>query len=382
MLLLYNNRVKAHFRDLILTPKVIVLLLLGAISLVLVASCSLVSFAPSKPSSPASKIIFVTVTPQPSLNLSEAARIRAGQAPLAGQPVAAKPGLKAPPAAYFADANELGQVLVLMYHRIGYPEMRYQRTPEGLRSDLQQLFDRGYFPVNFSDLVDGLPTLPPGKKPVVLTFDDSDISQFHVQGDNKIDADSAVGILLNFHFDHGDEWPPRATFFILGDDTQDYIKIFGQPEWVKAKLQFLTEIGMEVASHTVNHADLSVATAERIEWELAVSKHVIEELIPGYQVRTLSAPYGGFPYTNDFFISGRWGDYSYSYDGAVAAWGGPSLSPHHTAFDRYRVPRVEVSDLWIDHWLTYFEQTPEEYYTSDGDPSRVTAPEIRIAADQ
>jgi peptidoglycan/xylan/chitin deacetylase (PgdA/CDA1 family) len=373
--------VKVDYRDLSLTPKVIALLLLLVTSLGLIAGGGALSLVPDDASLPASKIVFVTVTPQPSLTLTEAARIRAGQATPNGR-AAAAPGPGSTPGAYFADANELGKVLVLMYHRLGYPETRYQRTPEGLRSDLQKLYDGGYFPVNFSDLVAGLPSLPPGKKPVVLTFDDSDISQFHVLDDNKIDADSAVGILLNFHFDHGDQWPPRATFFILGDDTQDYIKIFGQPEWVKAKLQFLTEIGMEVASHTVNHTDLSVATAERIEWELAVSKHIIEQLTPGYKVRTLSAPYGGFPFTNDFFVSGRWGNYSYSYDGAVAAWGGPSLSPHHTAFDRYRVPRVEVSDLWIDHWLAYFEQTPEEYYVSDGDPSRVTAPEIRIAADQ
>jgi peptidoglycan/xylan/chitin deacetylase (PgdA/CDA1 family) len=287
------------------------------------------------------------------------------------------------PHPYFAGANELGKILVLEYHRLGYPELRYQRTPDNLRLDLERLYQSGYYPVNFIDLVRGLPNVPAGKKPVVLTFDDSDISQFQVLGDNTIDADSVVGILLNFHSQHPQEWPTRATFFILGNDTPTYYAIFGQPEWAKAKVNLLVDLGMEVGSHTVSHIDLSTASAERIYWELAVSQHVLEELLPDYQVQSLSVPFGGFPYTLEFLKAGQWGDFSYTYAGNAAAWGGPAISPFDPTFEPYHISRVEVTDTSIDYWLTYFDLNPHEYYVSDGAPSRVTAPpHIEVAAQQ
>lgn len=317
--------------------------------------------------------MFVTPTPQSELLLNEGQRSL--PAPTS-QPTAA-------PAPYFAGANEQGKILVLEYHRISYPEQRYQRTPDNLRADLARLYQEGYYPVNFIDIIRGLPDVPPGKKPIVLTFDDSDISQFRVLDDHTIDPDSALGILLNFHYQYPADWPTRATFFVLGNDDAHYYSIFGQSKLAKEKIQVLVDLGMEVGSHTVSHADLSVATAERIHWELAVSQHVIEEMAPGYKVQSLSVPFGGFPYTLDFLKSGQWGDYDYSYAGNAAAWGGPNVSPFDSSFEPYHVSRLEVTVTSIDHWLTYFEQNPQEYYVSDGDPKRVTFPQqVQIAAEQ
>jgi len=330
-------------------------------------SCSLTTpygeiplFPPTETPDPG--IVFVTPTPG-DVTLYE--NMRARPLPQAG----------ATPEVFFAGANELGKVLVLEYHRINYPDQRYQRSPAGLRADLQRLYQDGYYPVNFADLVRGLPNVPAGKKPVVLTFDDSDISHFRVLDDHTVDADTAVGIILNFNATHPD-WPTRATFFILANDNANYISVFGQPEWAKSKVQFLVNQGMEVGSHTVNHTNLGTSTAERIEWELAVSQFVIEDLAPGYQVQSLSVPYGEFPYTIDFLKAGKWGNFDYTYSGNAAAWGGPSVSPFDPAFDPYRVSRMEVTADSIDHWLSYFEENPNEYYVSDGDPNRVTAPEL------
>ena len=275
---------------------------------------------------------------------------------------------------YYADANELGKIMVLMYHRIAYPETRYQRSPDNFRADLQRLVDNGYYPVNVAELTAGLKTVPSAKKPVVITFDDSDSSQFWVMEDRTVDPESAVGILLDFHNQHPIDWPLRATFFVLGDDTADHIKIFGQSEWAKQKVEVLVELGMEVGSHTASHADLSMVSEERLAWELAVSQQVIEDLVPGYAVQTLAVPYGGFPWSIDYLKAGSWEDFSYDYSGNVAAWGGPTVSPHDPAFDPYRIARIEVDDTWGDHWFNYFEQNPDEYYTSDGDPNRLTFP--------
>lgn len=328
---------------------------------------------PIPPGPAQSNIIFVTPTPPGLMMLSDGQRFSA-------QPT---PQSTAPAVPYFAGANEMGQVMVLEYHRIGYPEQRYQRTPENLRADLERLYQSGYYPVNFVEIIQGLPAVPPGKKPIALTFDDSDISQFQVLPDRTIDADSAMGILLNFHHQHPTDWPTRATFFVLGNDSNNHYSVFGQSELAKEKIQVLVDLGMEVGSHTVSHADLSVATAERIYWELAVSQHVIEEMAPGYKVQTLSVPFGGFPYTLDFLKAGQWEEFSYSYIGNAAAWGGPNVSPFDPTFEPYHVSRLEVTDTSLDHWLTHFEQNPDAYYISDGDPKRVTSPlRVEIAAEQ
>lgn len=341
-----------------------VLALLGLMTL----GCALLQSDRPAPIAAPPGIVFVTATPRPAISLTE------------GQRSLPLPAVESAPRSYFAEANELGKVMVLQYHRLDYSEQRYQRTPENFRADLQRVYQSGYYPVNFIDLIRGLPDVPPGKKPVVLTFDDSDLSQFRLLDDRTIDADSVVGILLNFHNQHPAEWPTRATFFVLGDDTTNYSSVFGQPEWAAAKIQLLVDLGMEVGSHTVNHADLSVATAERIYWELAVSQRVLEEMAPGYKVQSLAVPFGGFPYTPDFLKSGQWGDFSYSYTGSAAAWGGPSMSPFNEAFDPHRVSRIEVTGDWLDYWLTYFEQKPHEYYVSDGDPERLTFPGVETAA--
>ncbi len=333
----------------------------------MLSGCNLIQIEKVAPDSASSGIIFVTATPQPEIKLSEGQRSRSLPQP------------ETTPRPYFAGANELGKVLVLEYHRIGYPEQRFQRTPENFRADLQRLYQGGYYPANFIDLMRGLPDVPAGKKPVVLTFDDSLISQFRVLADNTVDVDCALGIILDLHNQHPTEWPTRATFFLLGDDTANHQSIFGQSRWAKEKVQFLVDLGMEVGSHTVNHVDLSVATAERIKWELAVSKHVIEELAPGYTVQTLAVPYGGFPYTLEFLKAGQWGDLSYSYAGNAAAWGGPTVSPFDPAFEPYRVPRLEITAVSLDYWIAYFEQNPSEYYVSDGDPKVVTFPGVEAA---
>ncbi len=332
-------------------------------------ACGYIDFGVVPSSSAAaaqSDIIFATVTPRPQTSteteLSEGQMTEEASSLVTFEPA-------------FEDGNELGKIMILEYHRIGYPETRYQRTPENFRADIQRLYEAGYTPVNFYDVLQGLSHLAAGQKPVVLTFDDSDISQFRVLDDNTIDADSAVGILLDFHNQHPIAWPTRATFFVLGNDVGEHVAIFGQSSRAKAKLQFLVDNGIEIGSHTVNHVDLSVATSERIYWELAVSKKVIEDLVPGYTVQTLSMPYGGFPDSLDFLKSGNWEEYQYSYVGNVAAWGGPTVSPFDPTFEPYKVSRIEVTSESFDQWLTYFEQNPHEYYISDGDPSRVSTPE-------
>ncbi|MEM7348491.1 MAG: hypothetical protein AAF485_30055, partial [Chloroflexota bacterium] len=133
------------------------------------SGCTFVKIEPVPPSTdPSPSLAFVTVTPRANLTARESSVDKTiSPEPT---PIQTPEALSPPP--YFADANELGQIMVLEYHRFGYPEQRYQRTPQNFRTDLERLYQSGYYPVNFGDIVRGLPNVPPGKKPVVLTFDD------------------------------------------------------------------------------------------------------------------------------------------------------------------------------------------------------------------
>ena len=97
--------------------------------------------------------------------------------------------------------DEGGLVPVLMYHRIVEPIPAgdpYDRTPAQLRADLARLDREGYTSISMSDFVAGRIDLPAGRSPVVLTFDDSSRSQFHMLGRGQVDPDSAVGIMNAF----------------------------------------------------------------------------------------------------------------------------------------------------------------------------------------
>jgi len=183
---------------------------------------------------------------------------------------------------------------VLEYHLIGRPEKRWQRTPEKFRADLEWLYANDYYPFNLRDCLDGFPGLPPGKKPVVLTFDDSTIGQFNYLTDGQLDPDCAVGIIKKIHDRYPADWPLKGTFFVLIEtDAADH-NLFGQPESAAKKLRQLTEWGMELGVHTYSHDRLdrlSPAAARRsIERSLmTLAKFTSQEII------SLSLPLGKYP---------------------------------------------------------------------------------------
>jgi peptidoglycan/xylan/chitin deacetylase (PgdA/CDA1 family) len=263
--------------------------------------------------------------------------------------------------------NLEGRVLVLEYHSIGEPEERWQRTPANFRADLERLLAEGYYPVNLRDLAAGdLKMVPAGKRPVVLTFDDSSIGQFRILPDGSITPDSAIGILLDFHRAQPADWPLRATFFVLQDvDAPDRI-LFGQPEQAQQKLQMLVDWGMEVGSHTISHANLAASSPMEIQRQLAFSQARLEELLPGYEVVSLSVPFGLYPEDETLLANGEYQGQAYQYQAAVRVSGGLAPSPLSTAFNPYHIPRVQAIQSELDYWLGYANR-PGVCYVSAGE---------------
>ena len=263
-------------------------------------------------------------------------------------------------------ANILGDVLVLEYHLIGYPEGRWQRTPDNFRADIERLHQLGYTPANIIDLTLGFPNLPAGQKPVVLTFDDSDISQFRYLEAGSVDPDSAVGVLYEYHLKHPKDWPLKGTFYVLQDVNAPERILFGQKEFEDQKLQWLIDNGFEVASHTISHFDLAAGSDDQVQWQLATSQRQLEQRLPGYDVRSLSVPFGNYPLNEELLAEGIWEGETYTYANTVMVAGGSSPSPHSTRFDPYHIPRVQALQNELDYWLNYYEQNPHFYYVSAG----------------
>src|SRR6185503_16039317 len=62
--------------------------------------------------------------------------------------------------------NEMGRIMVLEYHLITDHNSAYARERGQFRKDLELLYNRGYRPVNMSDVLDKKLNLPRGISPV------------------------------------------------------------------------------------------------------------------------------------------------------------------------------------------------------------------------
>jgi peptidoglycan/xylan/chitin deacetylase (PgdA/CDA1 family) len=278
----------------------------------------------------------------------------------AGEPVAPQP-------------NELGRVMILEYHKIDEPEGRWTRTPENFRRDLQRLWERGYRLVSLNDYLDGRISLLRGNTPVILTFDDSSPGQFRFierGGQWVIDPDCAVGILEDFERQHSG-FGRAATFFVL-PGAEPPNRLFNQPELATRKLQYLAARGYEIGNHTLWHADLSRYSEAVVRRQLATAQEWIQRHVPGYRLRTLALPMGGFPRELGWATAGEAGGIRYQHDAILKVAGGAASSPFAQSFDPYHLPRIQAIDSELEYWLAYFDRHPEERYVSDGDPTTIT----------
>ncbi|GAV22121.1 polysaccharide deacetylase family protein [Carboxydothermus pertinax] len=154
---------------------------------------------------------------------------------------------------------EPSAVPILMYHIIGkpsgsWPELYVQ--PEVFLKQLDWLKANGYHTVSLKDVYDyWYENKPLPSKPIVLTFDDGNISAYNI----VLPALKERGM--------------RATFFIITGSFQKPTAV--KPEMVKQ----LYAAGMEIGSHTVNHLDLTKISRKQLAYELKQSKLTLEKLL-------------------------------------------------------------------------------------------------------
>ena len=273
--------------------------------------------------------------------------------------------------------NEVGEVMILMYHEIGEPEAEWVRTPDNFRKDLETLYEEGYRPVSMNDMIDGKIDIPKGTTPVVLTFDDGTEGQFRYieeDGELVIDPDCAVGIMEDFHEEHPD-FGLEATFYIFYDNP------FRQQEYVEKKLNYLVDRGFEIGNHAYSHENLSNLSPAGVEEALGKFVKRTQDYVPGYEVRSLALPYGAKPDPEELAVRGSYEGTEYHHEAVLEVGWYPGPSPFSKDFGTF-LPRVRASEMKTDGTGMYYRidgyrETPQRRYISDGNPYTVTVPEDR-----
>jgi peptidoglycan/xylan/chitin deacetylase (PgdA/CDA1 family) len=233
--------------------------------------------------------------------------------------------------------------LILEYHRVLPKDTRYDRSIKKFRQDLQLLYEKGFRPITLSQYLDNKIDIAPGASPVVITFDDSDPSQFTILPDGTIDPNCAVGIWQKFAQKYPD-FPIRAMFYILPNGP------FGQKALQAKKMQMLKEWGCEVGSHTWNHKNLTKLSDNDVKFQITRSVDWIRSL--GFEPRHLALPYGNSPKNPSILKGFMSGGKRYGFDSVTLAGSAPAYAPTDKRLNPYRIPRVQAVD--IDYGFKYW----------------------------
>jgi hypothetical protein len=292
--------------------------------------------------------------------------------------------------------------MIVMYHKfdpkIPSSNAKLNRTPDDFRKDLEELYKRNYRPVTVSEFVDNRMDVPPGKTPIVLSFDDSVPTQFKIvsgsQGQPTIDRDCAVGIMETFHKTHSD-WPTKGTFFVLPEATKRGALTpapFGDPATSAEKLDYLIKNGYEIQNHSSTHPQFNHLSADKIQEEIGFAAHSIKQINPKASMDILALPYGTLPKKSNmkYLFDGTGGGANYHIKAVVRAAWRPVASPvtiagrkntgNIAAFDIDHIERVTPGpDLAskpgsFEYWLKWFDENPSQRYISDGNPNVVAVP--------
>ncbi|MFI9007558.1 polysaccharide deacetylase family protein [Actinosynnema sp. NPDC053489] len=287
-------------------------------------------------------------------------------------PSTAAPSPAAPPDPAAVGANELGQVPILMYHRlVEQPTSVYDRTPAAFRAELERLVAEGYVPVTTTEYATGRIDLLAGAHPVVLTFDDGDATQFALGPDGQPAAGTAVAILLDVAARHPGFRPVASLYVNAGP--------FDSPDG--AALRWLRDHGFEIGNHTRDHTNLATAGEREAQEAIASGQREIERAVPDYRVTSLALPFGAAPSNGGLALRGGAEGTAYEYVCVLMVGAGPAPSPFASTFDPASTPRIRSQDpagedarYGSTAWLDQLAAAPAQRYTSDGTPDRISYP--------
>jgi hypothetical protein len=276
--------------------------------------------------------------------------------------------------------NENGKIMVVMFHnfveKYKSGDKQFTTTFGDFRKLLQTLYDEGYRLISLSDLINNNISVPAGYIPIVFSFDDGTSGQFNlVENDGRLvsNSQSAVGIMEEFNKTHPD-FGLKGTFYVNLD-----LGTFQGEGTVEERLNYLIDKGFEIGNHTLTHVHLNeIKSADIIQKEIGGNQKKMNELIPGYVMKTFSLPYGQPAKALQGYVAkGEFEGAKYENLAIVEVGWDPSVSPVNRKFNPLSVHRVRASgiepvDADLAWWLK--ELSRKEQYVSDGNPDTVTVP--------
>jgi hypothetical protein len=285
--------------------------------------------------------------------------------------------------------DELGVIPVLMYHALTSADSTddlWTRTITDFRGDLQWLYDHNFSVISMREMLTDEISAPPGKHPVVLTFDDSSAGQFQFEKNEKGDLvptpDSTVGVLEAFFAEHPD-FGHSGLFALLPYNCFSSDAEYNTIDYCDQKLTWLADHGYEIGNHTWGHQDLSVVGADEIASQIGRTMDFIDQRVtgPGNMSRVLVLPYGAMPDAttdpdawNAINRGFQWNGQDVTLDAVVYVSGGVVPSPASSAWDPMVINRFNTEPDLIAYWFNEFENGDLTLYTSDGDPRTVVVP--------
>jgi len=271
--------------------------------------------------------------------------------------------------------NEVGEIMVVMYHSLGAKNDTYIRTVESFKNDLEMLYEKGYRPISMTDYIANNIEVEPGFTPIVLTFDDGHVTNFNIIDEEAktIDPNCSLGLMESFNEMHPD-FGLKAIFYLNGGYP------FKQKELVDYKLNYLIENGLEIGNHSYGHENFKKTSASNIEVSLGKNVQQINSRIPNANVTSLALPFGSRPASESNYgvlVSGSYEDTTYNHTSILNVGWRPTYPSIHTKFNPESINRVRAGDgeFELAHWVEYFEQNPSRRYISDGDAELITVRE-------
>jgi peptidoglycan/xylan/chitin deacetylase (PgdA/CDA1 family) len=280
--------------------------------------------------------------------------------------------------------NELGRIPILMYHGFTTnPDNLddWTVTPDIFRDDLTWLWEHDFVVVSIGALIHNELAVPPGRHPVVLTFDDASSGQFRLlrdaTGGFTPDPVTAVGVMEAFYAAHPDFG--RGGFF--GVLPYNCFHKDGEVSTCEERLTWLAEHGYEIGNHTWGHQELTDVSDDELMRQVGETKIWIDARVtgPANESGMLVLPFGAWPQSDaqidllkrGFIYDGQ----TVTLSGVLGVEGGLSVSPSSGAWTRWNIARFNTDRTTWGYWQEQIETGAVTLFTSDGNPGTVTIPD-------
>lgn len=244
--------------------------------------------------------------------------------------------------------KNVDKIPILMYHTI-HDQVNWISTDE-FRKHLKLLFEAGFTTIKLNDYLNNdFSSVPNGRKPIIITFDDQWASQFFYSDStkNEISKDCAVGILEEF-YKKQPIFGKNAVIYLFFHRLP-FIGYDQRNRWV-VKIRHLLDLGYELGSHSYDHSVMTNMDEAKIKTNLDKFYTKLESLIGVDYKKTMTLAYPGGAVPKKLN-----GVSSYQYKntplkGALKASGGFAKVPIENNDSIWYIPRIEGSSeniLWL-----------------------------------